>query len=205
MSKEKTAQLHKSVRPYTFADDKKSIIQILNTILPLFICWIFAYVSISYSILFSLVFVILASGLIIRTFIIFHDCTLGSFFHNKKLNDTIGTITVVLTMFPYEKWKREHAIHHASSSNLDARGVGDIWVMTIDEYEEASKWQRFVYRLYRNPIILFGLGPIYLVLISGRFNRKGARKKERNNTYLTNILIVLFCGTIAFLLVGNRF
>lgn len=198
MSKEKTAQLHKSVRPYTFADNKKSIIQMLNTILPLFICWTLAYVSISYSILLALVFTILASGLIIRTFIIFHDCTHGSFFHNKKLNDTIGTITGVLTMFPYEKWKREHAIHHASSSNLDARGVGDIWVMTIDEYEEASKWQRFVYRLYRNPIILFGLGPIYLVLISGRFNRKGARKKERNNTYLTNILIVLFCGTIAF-------
>lgn len=198
MSKAKTAQLHKSVRPFTFADNKKSIIQIMNTILPLFIFWTLAYVSISYSILLALVFAILASGLIIRTFIIFHDCTHGSFFHNKKLNDTVGTITGVLTMFPYAKWKREHAIHHASSSNLDARGVGDIWVMTVDEYKVASKWQRFAYRLYRNPIVLFGLGPIYLILISGRFNRKDARKKERNNTYLSNILIVLFYGTIAF-------
>src|SRR5690625_911978 len=110
MSKEKTAQLHKSVRPYTFADNKKSIIQMLNTILHLSICWTLAYVSISYSILLALVFTILASGLIIRTFTIFHDCTHASFFHNKKLNDTIGTITGVLTMFPYEKWKREHAI-----------------------------------------------------------------------------------------------
>lgn len=101
-------------------------------------------------------------------------------------------------MFPYSKWKREHAIHHASSSNLDARGVGDIWVMTVDEYKDASKWQRFAYRVYRNPIVLFGLGPIYLVLGSGRINRKDARKKERNNTYLTNVLIVLFYGTIAF-------
>ena len=198
MSKAKTAQLHKSVRPYTFADNKKSIIQILNTILPLFIFWTLAYVSISYSILLALAFTILASGLIIRTFIIFHDCTHGSFFHNKKLNDAIGTITGVLTMFPYAKWKREHAIHHASSSNLDARGVGDIWVMTVDEYEDGSKWQRFAYRMYRNPIVLFGFGPIYLVLISGRFNRKDARKKERNNTYLSNALIVLFYGTIAF-------
>ena len=198
MSKAKTAQLHKSVRPYTFADNKKSVIQILNTILPLFIFWTLAYVSISYSILLALAFTILASGFIIRTFIIFHDCTHGSFFHNKKLNDTIGTITGVLTFFPYEKWKREHAIHHATSSNLDARGVGDIWVMTVDEYKDASKWERFAYRIYRNPVILFGFGPIYLILISGRVNRKDARKKERYNTYLTNALIVLFYGTIAF-------
>lgn len=198
MSKAKTAQLHKSVRPYTFADNKKSIIQILNTILPLFLSWTLAYVSISYSIPLALVFSVIAAGLIIRTFIIFHDCTHGSFFHNKKLNDTIGTITGVLTLFPYAKWKREHAIHHASSSNLDARGVGDIWVMTVDEYKDASKWQRFAYRMYRNPFVLFGLGPFYLVLGSGRINRKDAKKKERNNTYLTNILIVLFYGTIAF-------
>src|SRR5690625_2663319 len=137
MSKAKTAQLHKSVRPYTFADNKKSVIQILNTILPLLIFWTLAYLSVSYSILLALFFTILASGLIIRTFIIFHDCTHGSFFHNKRLNDTIGTITGVLTFFPYEKWKREHAIHHATSSNLDARGVGDIWVMTVDEYKDA--------------------------------------------------------------------
>src|SRR5690625_2257930 len=99
MSKVKTAQLHKSVRPYTFANNKKSIFQILNTILPLFVSWTLAYLSVSYSIWLALFFTIIASGLIIRTFIIFHDCTHGSFFHNKRLNDTIGTITGVLTFF----------------------------------------------------------------------------------------------------------
>src|SRR5690625_3729765 len=137
--KEKTAQLHKSVKPYTFSNNKKSVIQILNTILPLLICWTLAYQSLSISIWLSLLLSIIAGGLVIRTFIIFHDCTHGSFFHNKRLNDSIGTITGVLTFFPYEKWKREHAIHHATSSNLDARGVGDIWVMTVDEYKDASK------------------------------------------------------------------
>lgn len=198
MSKSKTASLHKSVRPFTFADNKKSIFQILNTILPLLVLWTLAYLSIPYSILLTLALSVIASGFIIRTFIIFHDCTHGSFFHNKKLNDTLGIITGVLTLFPYEKWKREHAIHHASSSNLDARGVGDIWVMTVEEYKNASKWQRLMYRVYRNPVVLFGLGPIYLVLISGRINRKEARKKERRNTYLMNLLIVLFYGTIFF-------
>ena len=205
MSKAKTAQLHKSVKPYTFANNKKSVYQILNTLLPLFILWTLAYATISYSIWLSMVFTILASGFIIRTFIIFHDCTHGSFFHNKKLNTTIATITGVLTMFPFEKWKREHAIHHASSSNLDQRGVGDIWVMTVDEFKDASKWQRLAYRIYRSPITLFGLGPIFLVLISGRVNRKDARKKERNSTYLTNIIIVLFYGSIAFLVGWQSF
>src|SRR5690625_4670778 len=188
MSKKNIANLHKSVKPYTYPNNRKSIFQMLNTILPLFICWFFAYLSFSYSILLTLVLSLIASGLVIRTFIIFHDCTHGSFFHNKKFNDLIGTLTGVLTLFPYEKWKREHAIHHASSSNLDKRGVGDIWVMTVEEYKESSKWQRLAYRLYRNPIILFGLGPLYLVLISGRINRKDARKKERINTYVTNII-----------------
>ena len=143
----------------------------------------------------------IAAGFVVRTFIIFHDCTHGSFFKNKKLNDIVGTITGVLTLFAYQKWKREHAIHHASSSNLDKRGVGDIWVMTVDEYIEASKWQRLAYRLYRNPLVMFGFGPLYLVLVTSRFNRKDARKTERNNTYLTNIILVVVY-TLMILLVG---
>src|SRR5699024_11113200 len=75
------------------------------------------------------------------------------FFDNMKKNDIVGTITEALTTFPYKKWKREHSIHHATSSNLDKRGIGDIWVMTVDEYVEAFKWQRLFYRLYRNPLI----------------------------------------------------
>jgi acyl-lipid omega-6 desaturase (Delta-12 desaturase) len=146
-------------------------------------------------------FAIIAAGFVIRTFIIFHDCTHGSFFKDRKANDIVGTITGVLTLFAYSKWKREHAIHHASSSNLDKRGVGDIWVMTVEEYVEASKWTRFTYRLYRNPLVMFGIGPLFLVLISSRFNRKDARQKERNNTYLTNaVLVVLY--TLMILLIG---
>ncbi|MFD1929678.1 fatty acid desaturase [Sporosarcina siberiensis] len=201
MSKEKTMQLHKSVAPFAKSENKKSIMQIINTVPPFLILWFLAYQSLSVSIWLTLGLSVLAAGFVIRTFIIFHDCTHGSFFKNRKANDIVGTITGVLTLFAYEKWKREHAIHHASSSNLDKRGVGDIWVMTIDEYLEASKWQRFAYRLYRNPLVMFGFGPLFLVLISSRFNRKDARKKERNNTYLTNIILVaLYTGMI--LLIG---
>ncbi|KXH80737.1 fatty acid desaturase [Sporosarcina sp. HYO08] len=197
MSKEKTKQLHKDVAPFAKSDLKKSIRQMINTILPFLLLWFLAYQSLSISIWLTLGIAVVAAGFVVRTFIIFHDCTHGSFFKNKKANDTVGTITGVLTLFAYEKWKREHSIHHATSSNLDKRGVGDIWVMTIDEYVAASKWQRFMYRCYRNPLVMFGLGPLYLVLISSRFNRKDARKKERNNTYLTNVILaVLYTGVI---------
>jgi acyl-lipid omega-6 desaturase (Delta-12 desaturase) len=201
MSKEKTMKLHKNVAPFAKSDKKKSIIQIINTIPPLLIFWFLAYQSLSVSIWLMLPFAIIAAGFVIRTFIIFHDCTHGSFFKDRKANDIVGTITGVLTLFAYSKWKREHAIHHASSSNLDKRGVGDIWVMTVEEYVKASKWTRFTYRLYRNPLVMFGIGPLFLVLISSRFNRKDARQKERNNTYLTNaVLVVLY--TLMILLIG---
>ncbi|WP_172370362.1 fatty acid desaturase [Sporosarcina jiandibaonis] len=201
MSKEKTMKLHKNVAPFAKSDKKKSIIQLVNTIPPLFIFWFLAYQSLSVSVWLMLPFAIIAAGFVIRTFIIFHDCTHGSFFKDRKANDIVGTITGVLTLFAYSKWKREHAIHHASSSNLDKRGVGDIWVMTVEEYVQASKWTRFTYRLYRNPLVMFGVGPLFLVLISSRFNRKDARQKERNNTYLTNaVLVVLY--TLLILLIG---
>ncbi len=205
MSKDQTVTLHKSVKQYANANNRKSTIQILNTLPPLFLVWTLAYFSLSVSVWLSVGLAIVASGLLIRTFIIFHDCTHGSFYNNKKKNNILGTITGVLTGFPYEKWKREHAIHHASSSNLDKRGVGDIWVMTVEEFNESSKWQRFAYRVYRNPIVLFGFGPLYLVLISGRFNRKDAKKKERNNTYLTNVILIALAGSIIIFLGWQAF
>ncbi|MCM3744718.1 fatty acid desaturase [Sporosarcina luteola] len=205
MSKEKTKQLHKNVAPYAKSDLKKSIIQLINTVPPIFILWFLAYQSLSVSIWLTIGIAILTAGFVVRTFIIFHDCTHGSFFKNKKANDIVGTITGILTLFPYEKWKREHAIHHATSSNLDKRGVGDIWVMTVEEYVEASNWVKFKYRCYRNPLVMFGFGPLYLVLITGRVNRKDARSKERNNTYLTNVVLVALYAFMVWLVGWQAF
>lgn len=191
MSREKTAQLRKFVAPFEKADVKASVRQLVNTIPPFIFFWFLAYQALDVSVWLTVALSAVAAGFVIRTFIIFHDCTHGSFFKNKKANAVVGTITGIMTLFAYEKWKREHSIHHASSGNLDKRGVGDIWVMTIEEYVEASKWERFKYRMYRNPLVMFGFGPLFLVLISSRFNRKDARKKERNNTYLINISLVV--------------
>ncbi|MBR2078453.1 MAG: fatty acid desaturase [Exiguobacterium sp.] len=205
MSKEKIAQLRKHVSPFEKSDIRISVRQMINTILPFLVSWFLAYQLLSVSIFLTLPFTLIAAGFVVRMFIIFHDCTHGSFFKNRKANAIVGTITGVLTLFPYEKWKREHAIHHASSGNLDKRGVGDIWVMTIEEYIEASKWTRLKYRLYRHPLVMFGLGPLWLILVTSRFNRKDARKKERQNTYLINISLVVLYSVLIYLIGWQAF
>lgn len=196
MSRQKTNLLHKSVKPFAQANNQKSNIQLLNTFIPLIALWVAGYLTYNISIWLAVASAVLASGFIVRTFIIFHDCTHGSFYQNKKKNNFLGTLTGVLTLFPYEKWKREHAIHHASSSNLDKRGIGDIWVLTIEEYRAASALTRLKYRLYRQPLIMFGLGPLYLILVANRFNDRDAKPKEKRNTRLINLLIVAYLSLL---------
>ncbi|MFD1019771.1 fatty acid desaturase [Thalassobacillus hwangdonensis] len=205
MSRQKQAQLKKTVAPFETSNTKASIMQLINTILPFLGLWFLSYASLSTSVWLSILFSMIAGGFVIRIFIIFHDCTHQSFFKNKKANRIIGTITGIITLFPFEQWKREHAIHHATSGNLDKRGTGDIWIMTIEEYREASFWGRLSYRLYRNPIVMFGLGPIYLYLVKNRFNVKGAKRKERMNTYLTNVSIVILYSFLMWTLGWQAF
>lgn len=190
MTEPKQVQLKKTVAPYEKSSSRTSIRQLFNTLIPLVLFWCAAYYSLSVSYWLTLAFGIVTSGFVIRTFIIFHDCCHQSFFKSRKANDILGIITGVLTLVPYQQWKNAHAIHHATSSNLDKRGVGDLWIMTVDEYAEASLWRRLAYRAYRHPLVMFGLGPIAVFVIQYRFNRKGARRKERLNTYLMNALIV---------------
>jgi acyl-lipid omega-6 desaturase (Delta-12 desaturase) len=190
MHQSSIAQLKKTVAPYEKTDMKASIRQLINTIVPLVLLWYGAYLSLSVSYWLTLPIAVVTAGFVIRTFIIFHDCCHQSFFRSRLANDIVGTITGVMTLCPYEQWKNAHSIHHATSSNLDKRGVGDLWILTVEEYVSASFWRRLAYRLYRNPLIMFGLGPIYVFVIQYRFNRKGARRKERLGNYLTNVLLV---------------
>ncbi|MGX6444722.1 fatty acid desaturase [Neobacillus sp. K501] len=208
MMEQKQKQLRNLVAPYENSTTKASVWQLVNTMVPFFVLWFLAYQSLSVSYLLTLAISIVAAGFLVRIFIIFHDCCHHSFFKNRQANKILGMITGVLTLFPYSQWQHEHNVHHATSSNLDKRGVGDIWVLTVEEYMALSFWGKLQYRLYRNPFVMFGLGPIYQFLLKNRFNRKGARKKERMNTYLTNLFIValvsLFCWTLgweSFLLV----
>ncbi len=205
MADTRLLKLKKDIAPFEKTDLRLSIRQIINTLGPLLLLWIAAYASLSVSYWLTLPFTIVAAGFLIRTFIIFHDCCHQSFFKSKLANDILGNITGVLTVIPYEQWKSEHAIHHSSSSNLDRRGIGDVWIMTVDEYLASSFWQKLTYRIYRNPFIMFGVGPIFLFLVAYRFNRKGVRRKERINTHLINTYIVLLYTFLCWLIGWQAF
>lgn len=205
MIKENQKNLRKQVSPYEKSNLAASVWQLINTIVPFILLWILAYQSLTISYLLTLCLAVVAAGFLVRIFIIFHDCCHFSFFKNRQANKILGTITGVLTLFPFNRWQHEHSVHHATSSNLDKRGTGDLWMLTLEEYLAASFWKRLGYRLYRNPLVMFGLGPIYVFILQNRFNRKGARLKERLNTYLTNILILTISILLSALLGWKSF
>jgi acyl-lipid omega-6 desaturase (Delta-12 desaturase) len=194
--------LKKQVAPFEKGTTKESILQLINTVIPFIILWILAYQSLSVSYWLALVPMVIAAGFLTRIFIIFHDCTHYNFFKSRRTNRIVGTALGVITVFPFDQWGHEHTVHHATSGNLDKRGTGDIWTLTVDEYRAAPLKLRLAYRFYRNPIVMFVLGPVWVFLIKNRFNRKGARKKERMNTYLVNAIIVaviaLLCVTVGW-------
>ena len=205
MTTPKQVQLKHSVAPYEKTSTKISIRQMINTLVPLVLLWYAAYLSLQVSYWMTFPLAMLTAGFVIRTFIIFHDCCHQSFFKSRRANDIVGTITGVITLSPYRQWKYSHSVHHATSSNLDKRGIGDIWVMTTDEYAAASFWLRLRYRLYRNPLVMFGLGPISVFLIQYRFNRRGAKRKERINTYITNISIIALYALLSWMIGWQAF
>ena len=131
-----------------------------------------------------------AAGFIVRTFIIMHDCSHGSFLPWPKVNDAVGFVTGILTLTPYAQWRREHALHHASSGDLDRRGNGDVTTITVREYLALSAWRRFRYRLFRNPAVLLGLGPLHMIVLQRfRTRSKATGTRQLWNVWMTNIAI----------------
>jgi omega-6 fatty acid desaturase (delta-12 desaturase) len=142
--------------------------------------------------------VIPAAGFIIRTFIIMHDCSHGSFLPWPKVNDAVGFITGVLTLTPYAQWRREHALHHASSGDLDRRGNGDVTTITVREYLALGAWERFRYRLFRNPAVLLGLGPLHMMVLQRfRLPGKATGSVQLWNVWMTNVAIAGLIATLA--------
>jgi len=167
-----------------------SLWQTVDTLVPYAVLWYLMYLSLAVSYWLVLPLAIVVGGFLVRVFIIHHDCGHGSFFKSRKANDIMGFITGVLTFTPYYHWRWEHAAHHATSGDLDRRGQGDIWTLTVQEYLESSRWKRFAYRLARNPMVLFVLAPLYMFLIKHRFPKAAAGRRERHSVYWTNLAVL---------------
>lgn len=185
------------VAPYHQPVTWRAVWQLVNTLVPYAAVWYLVYLALPVSIWLTVPLVLLAGGLLIRIFIIFHDCTHQSFFKSRRVNEWVGSLLGVLCFTPYYRWRWEHSVHHASAGNLDRRGTGDIWTLTVREYLEASPAKRFAYRLARNPIILFLIAPLVLFLIVERIPTRKEGRRERLSVYGTNLglglLVVGLC------------
>jgi len=164
--------------------------QLTNSLGGYVVLWYLMYLSLGVSWWLTLPLAVLAGGLLLRVFIIFHDCGHGSFFTSRFANDFWGFITGLLTFTPYFQWRGDHAIHHGTAGDLDRRGVGDMWTMTVQEYLESSRWKRFAYRLARNSVVLFLIAPLVLFLFIQRFPRSGAKRRERYSVWWMNLAVL---------------
>jgi len=188
------------VAPYRTPAVGRSLWQLANTLIPYAVLWWLMYHSLALSYWLTLPLAVVAAGFLVRVFIIFHDCGHGSFFKSRKAANAVGFVTGVLTFTPYRHWRWEHAIHHGSAGDLDRRGTGDIWTMTVREYLEASRWQRLAYRLARNPVLLFGVAPLLLFLIKQRFASPQAPPRERRSVHWTTLAVLVVAGAMGSIL-----
>jgi acyl-lipid omega-6 desaturase (Delta-12 desaturase) len=198
------AAWYQAIGKFAHSDRSKSRRQLLDTFIPYCVLWALMLYTIrqGYSYWVTLALAVIAGSILVRVFILFHDCCHGSFFESRRANTILGYISGILTFTPYEDWRYAHNMHHATAGDLDRRGVGDIWTMTKEEYLAAPWRKQLRYRIYRNPFILFGPGPALLFLFFQRFTTKGAGKKERLSVLFTNLallaIVVVASVTIGF-------
>jgi len=177
----------------------RAVWQVVNTLLPYGGLWYLMYLSLSVSYWLTVPLILLAGGFLVRVFIIFHDCGHGSFVKSRVANDVTGILTGALCFTPYYRWRWEHSVHHSSAGDLDRRGTGDVWTLTVQEYLEASRWKRFAYRLARNPVILFVIAPLFLFLVIERIPLAQAGRKERLSVYWTNLLLLMVGAAMSWI------
>ena len=146
----------------------RSVFELVVTLVPFVLLWGLAWVAMDVSPWLSLAIAVLNGGFLVRIFIIQHDCGHASYFHNRRAQDWVGRVLGVLTLTPYDVWKRTHSVHHSHHGNLDHRGIGDVLTLTVEEYRARGVWGRLWYRLYRHPVVLFVLGPSYLFILQNR-------------------------------------
>jgi omega-6 fatty acid desaturase (delta-12 desaturase) len=183
---------YQALAKYQQPNLRKAVWQLTSTLVPYVALWAGMYwiMRLGYPYWITLALSVVGGGLLIRIFILFHDCCHGSFFASRRANRIWGYVCGILTFTPYEEWRHTHAIHHATASDLDRRGTGDVWTMTVDEYQAAPRLQRLAYRLFRHPLVLFGLGPVGVFLLAHRLPRRGSRKYERYSVWFTNLALL---------------
>jgi len=181
----------------------RSVLDLATSVLPYLALLVAMTFALRFSVWLPFVLVLPTSAFQIRTFIVFHDCAHGSFMRSRRANDTLGAVLGLLMWLPYRRWQHEHAVHHATAGDLDRRGVGDVPTLTVSEYRALPARRRFIYRLVRNPLVMFGLGWLAVFIVSPRIIPRGARRRVRNSVLATNLMLALIVAALC-LTIGWR-
>jgi omega-6 fatty acid desaturase (delta-12 desaturase) len=198
-----SASWQETLAPYARAHLGRSLLDVGTSVVPYLALWVLMYLALDVSYLLVLALAIPAAGFLVRTFIVFHDCTHGSFLPTKRANAWLGVVTGLLVFAPFLSWRHNHAVHHATAGDLDRRGVGDVLTLTVAEYRSSSWRGRLGYRLYRNPLVMFGIGPIYGLILQPRLVPRSARPRIRRSVIATNVALAVVVGALCWL-VGWR-
>jgi len=185
----------------------RSLFELAITAVPLAALWIGMWYSLELGYWLTLLLAIPASGFLLRLFMIQHDCGHGAFFRNRQMNDWLGRTLGVVTLTPYEVWRKTHALHHATTGNLDRRGMGDIDTLTVHEFSERSFWGRIAYRIYRNPVVMFAIGPAYLFILRQRLpiGMMGIGWRPWASALGTNLAIAVMVAGLIWLVGATAF
>ena len=186
-----------TLAPYAKPTHSRSVVEMITSIVPYLALMALMYWTVQFSVVATLLLALPTGGFAMRVFIIFHDCGHSSFFANRRANTWVGVVTGLLTYSTYHTWRQEHAVHHATAGDLDHRGTGDVDTWTVDEYYGKSKAARLGYRLFRNPLVMFGPGPIWVVLIEPRFFPAWSRARYWKKILATDIFIFCQLGVLA--------
>jgi omega-6 fatty acid desaturase (delta-12 desaturase) len=189
-----------TLEPYAHADRGRSLFFVLTSVLPYLLLFVLMDLSLGISYLLTLTLAIPAAGFLVRTYIVFHDCTHGSFLASKRANRWLGTSLGLLVFATFDCWKHAHAVHHATAGDLDRRGIGDLPTLTVAEYD-ARRWRgRLAYRLFRNPVVMFGLGPIFALVVQPRIVPGSARPRIKRSVRATNVALLTMVGGLCWVM-----
>jgi omega-6 fatty acid desaturase (delta-12 desaturase) len=189
-----------TLAPYAKPHLGRSLLDLATSVVPYLALSFAMYLSLGVSYLLTLVIAIPASGFLVRTFILFHDCSHGSFLPSRRANLWLGTVLGLLVYSPFLRWRHDHAIHHATSGDLDRRGGGDVRTLTVSEYLALPPRGQLAYRIFRNPLVMFGVGPIVALLIGPRLVSREARPRMRRSVIGTNIALAVLVAALCWLM-----
>jgi omega-6 fatty acid desaturase (delta-12 desaturase) len=196
---------HPSLGAYAQPRLARSLLDIATSVIPYVALSVVMLLTIGDSYVPSLVLALPAAGFLVRTFVVFHDCAHGSLMPSKRANRYVGRVLGLFVLSPFERWRHDHAVHHGSSGDLDRRGVGDIITLTIAEYRGRSRRGRCAYRFVRNPLVMFGFGPIVAMIVGPRIATRSQRPRMRHSVLGTDVALLAIVGGLCWLVGWSNF